>query len=177
MRVNLPALWAINEKIHIGFIKQLLSPEKIIICNVIQFTREKDVGLLLEDEQGNVVSYVFSKTPKAIYTRDESVIVCRSRPQDDFLDLKSGEWVANPLLNSNNTNLFARNALDSWSNAFRFVEENQTQNIIGFRKPQLGADLPPVTLPVFIEKSPFKNHVTCLSFCAYIAGGIRPQLL
>ena len=139
MRVNLPALWAINEKIHIGYIKQLLSPEKIIICNIIQFTREKDVGLLLEDEQGNVVSFVFSKTPKAIYTRDESVIVCRSRPQDDFLDLKSGEWVANPLLNSNNTNLFARNALDSWSNAFRFEEENQTQNIIGFRKPQLGA--------------------------------------
>lgn len=42
---------------------------------------------------------------------------------------------------------------------------------------QITSDLPPVTLPVFIEKSPFKNHVTCLSFCAYIAGGIRPQLL
>jgi len=24
-------------------------------------------------------------------------------------------------------------------------------------------DLPPITLPVFIEKSPFKNHVACLS--------------
>lgn len=45
-----------------------------------------------------------------------------------------------------------------------------------FAKPD-GFDLPPVTLPVYFEKSPFKNHVTCLSFCAYIAGGIRPQLL
>lgn len=27
-------------------------------------------------------------------------------------------------------------------------------------------DLPPVTLPTDSEKSPFKNHVACLSFCA-----------
>ena len=27
-------------------------------------------------------------------------------------------------------------------------------------------DLPPITLPSDSEKSPFKNHVTCLSFCA-----------
>jgi putative transposase len=27
-------------------------------------------------------------------------------------------------------------------------------------------DLPPIKLPVFIEKSPFKNHFTCLSLCA-----------
>ena len=33
------------------------------------------------------------------------------------------------------------------------------------RKEQL-PDLPPITLPVFIEKSPFKNHVACLSLCA-----------
>ena len=33
-------------------------------------------------------------------------------------------------------------------------------------KVESDIDLPPITLPVFIEKSPFKNHFTCLSLCA-----------
>lgn len=136
MLIDLPALWAINEKNRIGLVRHLILPASQIDAQLVAYRREGDSGYLLQNGQQELITYVFSKIPKATFTQDEPVIVCKHISiQGASLDLNLGHWVSHQSLPSITSN----DVLNSWVGAFRFIEENPSTNVIGFRTPQIGA--------------------------------------
>lgn len=60
----------------------------------------------------------------------------KSTEIEDIDETTKFTWINYP---SNNHTLSADEVVDSWSDSFRFKAENSEKNIIGLRKPQLGA--------------------------------------
>jgi superfamily II DNA or RNA helicase len=144
MKVKLPAIWTLNVKFaKLGHVRQLLLPEQDVRCRAVSYTREKDVGHLLLDEDGQPLGYLFSKEPKSTaFTQDEQVLVANyDSAEVEELDVSSGYWLHHPLLHDESPipSQLAVAARESWRGAFRFAEEDSHQGVIGLRRPQVGA--------------------------------------
>lgn len=144
MQVRLPAIWRLNLKVaNLGHVRQLLLPEQTVACQGIAYTRENDAGHLLQDGHGQTVACVFPRKPKhANFSAGERLLVasCESWEATD-IDLGSGYWVCHPQLEhaSARSPQAAGAARESWRGAFRYVEEDLARNIVGLRRPQMGA--------------------------------------
>jgi superfamily II DNA or RNA helicase len=140
MHVLLPDLWAIHEKNAFGHIRQHIRSFPALECNKVSYTRERDGGFLLTDLEGNNIAFVFKKRPKSIFTSQEPLLILSTLDEtQNPLDLRKGQWLSHPEIDPANRNHATANAKSSWSGAFNYIEEDVTRNIIGFRKPQLGA--------------------------------------
>lgn len=144
MRIRLPAVWGINAKISgLGQIRQLLLPEQVVTCTAIAYTRERDAGHLLQDQNGLTIAYLFPHEPKLQnFLENEFVLVARYESLGIAdVDLSYGKWLLHPQLHTAPTRGAQRaaEALASWRGAFQYVEEDPARNVIGLRHPQIGA--------------------------------------
>lgn len=112
-------------------------------CSAVSYTREKDTGHLLLDENGQPFAFLFSRRPKsATFIQGEQVIIAKyDSVEVDYLDLCSGNWFLHPLLLNimPAPDQFAAAARESWRGAFRFIEEDLDRSVVGLRRPQIGA--------------------------------------
>lgn len=152
MLIKLPVVWALNDKHgNLGHIRQLLLPEWIARCRAIPYKREKDSGHLLQDEAGQTLAYLLQRIPKSsAFKNGEPVLIAKfDSVEVDELNLSSGHWLHHPLLNDGfpSRSQLAAAALESWRDAFHFVEEDSARGVIGLRRPQVGAlhAIPPVS--------------------------------
>jgi superfamily II DNA or RNA helicase len=140
MYVHLPAVLAIDLKTRIGSIKRVLKSIELLECSAIAFTRERDTGFLLQDTQGSTICYLFRTPPRARFEQTEPLIVCREfDATGERIDLREGRWLSHNLLDANESIKTAIDIRNTWTNAFRFLEGNESTGTIGFRTPQLGA--------------------------------------
>lgn len=144
MQVKLPAVWALNEKASgIGFIRQLLLPARAIECRLVPYKQDRDNGYTLLDEENRALGFLFpSKLKSASFSPTDRVVLAKcDSTEAEIIDLSSGSWLQHPLLQGipKAASLLASAARESWRGAFRFVEENTDNGIIGLRRPQVGA--------------------------------------
>lgn len=144
MQVRLPAIWAINVRVaNLGQVRQLLLPEQVVTCQSVPYTRERDTGHLLQEQNDQTVAYLFAKKPKLLnFSENESVLVAKYDSLESVeLDLSSGYWLRHPQLQDSSVRgtQLAAEARESWRGAFRYVEEDPARNVVGLRRPQIGA--------------------------------------
>jgi len=142
VRISLPAVYRVNDKPSGNLIQQIIEPSYSLDAQIFNYESNKLKGKLIKGESEEILvlqnrttqSVSFSKVLKAKLSSTES-----GRPEVDF---STGEWLKHPCLDVKNgvdekQNLKA--ILDSWQNAFSYVEENQQNNLRGLRRPQIGA--------------------------------------
>lgn len=144
MLTKLPAVWALSSTLDtLGILRQLLLSEYQVQCNIVPFSSENDRGYLLLDDDGRHIAYLFPRNPRsASFTHDDAVLIAKYSVADDgLLDLTSGSWLYHPRLQyiSPSRSRLASDARDSWRGTFRFVEEDPDRQLVGLRRPQIGA--------------------------------------
>lgn len=144
MLVKLPALWALSANLNtLGIIRQLILSESQTHCDIVPFSRENDRGHLLIGDDGKHVAYIFQHNPRpASFTHEDLVVVAKYKiAEDDPLDLTNGTWLHHPRLQplSRCPGRLASDARESWRGAFRFIEEDPDRQLVGLRRPQMGA--------------------------------------
>lgn len=132
--------------------QKLLLPKLIIDVfkesnnkNIIQHFSDKDINIEFEEFENYshyiVINYNQSKycltKSKDIYDRQsEYIILVNKKPTIENLgNIKFKEWIKHPKLTVSSTT----DILNSWKNNFNFKEENQSENELGLREPQIGA--------------------------------------
>lgn len=142
MRVKLPAVFTVEVKSRLGSIRQIAEPERVIAGNAIKYTLDRSVGHILRDEHDSNLLYLFSTGTRATsLPNDAPVLFANYEITDAEQDLTNGKWISHPAMVSEaGTGASpAERALKSWSNAFRYVEEDRERGVMGLRNPQIGA--------------------------------------
>ncbi|KQW30593.1 restriction endonuclease subunit R [Acidovorax sp. Root402] len=142
MRVKLPAVFAVEIKSRLGRVRQITEPQRLIEGCAIRYTLEKDIGIIIRDSNGLNLLYLFPARPKTIsFPNDAPVLIASYEDTEAEQDLTNGQWVFHPAINpqvGTGANL-AERVLASWSNAFRYFEEDPDHGVLGLRNPQIGA--------------------------------------
>lgn len=144
MLVHVPAVYAIKEKNKFGHIKQRLSAEDSINGSAIKYSVERSTGFVLVNDEEQILLTVLNTQPKSpsLVSSELVLIADFDSLNTGELDLRNGKWWRNPqLLQSLSPSPLPPNvlAIRSWTNSFRYIEEDPDNEVIGLRKPQLGA--------------------------------------
>ena len=98
--------------------------------------------------------------PNTKHVRDgyQRVLIAAPDPAQATNDLSGGEWRRHPLLPHDGEGFdFAQKLAEirnSWTGAFSFVEEDPSRNVIGLRRPQIGA-VHAVHMHWIVSESPY----------------------
>ena len=138
MYVTFPYVLGVHESPGGNLLRQVVGGRETVEGTVARFTRDRIRGWLFQPETGNDVLIVRRNTrleavPQA-YTRVLVGEVANVEAQQ--VDLSEGEWLRHERLGLP----APREAvLDSWRGALRYIQEDPEQDVIGLRRPQIGA--------------------------------------
>jgi superfamily II DNA or RNA helicase len=141
MLLIFPNLYGIDLEDAGNPIQQLLEPKHQREGNLVPFTDGRTKGFLFRLGDPDEVLIL----PKAKQAHDayRRVLVATPDPDRPSNDLSQGEWRKHPSLPVEgarvNHQQMITEVLNSWSGAFSFTEEDPAQNIVGLRRPQIGA--------------------------------------
>jgi superfamily II DNA or RNA helicase len=142
MQIKLPDLLTVDERIASNPVRQIgeLGAERSGV--LWPYTHKRVHGFtFLPSEDGDPILLV----PKTRATFDGHARVLQAAIDDtsSTADLSGATWLRHPLINGRadvrNPDQDNQEVLDSWSDAFSFVQEDPAQGIIGLRGPQIGA--------------------------------------
>ncbi|MRT30448.1 DEAD/DEAH box helicase family protein [Herbaspirillum sp. CAH-3] len=143
MQVTLPALLSLSEKSDYGVITQIARPSTTVDGALIPFTLEKSVGYVLRDNQGTEHANIFASKPKGAISTETPILIAKVEALDDSeLDLSDKKWwsAAGMTPAKSIAQKASAAARMSWRGAFQFFPEDpKNPELIGLRKPQLGA--------------------------------------
>lgn len=148
MKLWFPTLMGINERLNRNLIQQILEPGYYLDALVDNFSEGNLKGYLLTPTAREAEPVLVVKSGNINDDKFTRVIRMRVKKQmegqEPLLDLSSGIWERHPLLEkvpplpidyaSQRTLV-----INSWRNAFLFMEENPNIGAKGLRIPQLGA--------------------------------------
>ena len=142
MLITLPDV-LINKKVKGNLIKQIGVrgfPQKgeLPTCTI-----ERLRGHLFQPASENDKVLVIPKKSKRLPTNYTHIVqaVIDTKPEDESIDLSNGVWLKHPLLarRLKDPEEEIQQILDSWENAFSYIQEDTAQDIVGLRNPQIGA--------------------------------------
>lgn len=142
MRIKLPPVLSVHEKVPFGRVVQIREPGKTLDCNSVRFTFEKTTGYVFTNSDDEELFYLFSTKPKETHFSPQvPVLIAKySVIEGDEVDLSEGQWwQQHDMVQSRLPAQAADAAHESWRHAFNFASEDAERSIIGLRKPQLGA--------------------------------------
>jgi superfamily II DNA or RNA helicase len=141
MPVTLPSLYGIDAEEADNPIQQIIDLKHPLEGNLVTFTSGRVSGFLFRPGQPDEVLIL----PNAKQVRDgyERVLIATPDPNAPSNDLSKGKWRKHPSLPAENAEIDYATVIstvrDSWNGAFSFTEEDPDHNIIGLRRPQVGA--------------------------------------
>ena len=148
MKIQLPAILAIDEKWNKNSIQQLIQPASELEVVIEHYQKNRVKGYVLTSTNGS------KKQILAIYNQakppGEFTTVLQIKPDDlekkdgEFVDLSDREWIKHPKLSKVPKRRFdykkrLKKVLDSWQGAFSYKSEDWGRKIKGLRPPQIGA--------------------------------------
>lgn len=146
--IQLPAIFAINERSNKNSIQQLIEPKVLLEVVAEHYQKNRVKGHVLTSTNGSkeqiLAIYNQAKPP------EEFNKVLRVKPCDlvendnELVDLSSRKWIKHPKLIEVlevpiNYKERLKEVLDSWQDAFSYKLEDEKQKIKGLRPPQEGA--------------------------------------
>ena len=138
MYVTLPYVLGVRESLGGNLLRQVVGGRETVEGTVARFTRDRIRGWLFQPDTGNDILIVRRNTrleavPRA-YTRVLAGELADVEAQQ--VDLSESEWLRHERLGLP----APREAvLDSWGGALRYIQEDPEQDVIGLRRPQIGA--------------------------------------
>ncbi|OPH60299.1 hypothetical protein BC351_17530 [Paenibacillus ferrarius] len=135
VELTLPALEQLlfKERNNKNIIKQILVPEKKVRFKMLSFGTDMSI---LED---SVAQYYVTNKSTVIPPDYEYVILSNKEPTETNLkdgSLKFEKWLKHP----REKDVFEANEIiESWNDQFYYKMEDVSKNIVGLRRPQLGA--------------------------------------
>ena len=141
MQLTFPSVLGIDVEESENPIQQIVELKHQREGHLVPFTSGRTTGFLFRPGEADEVLIL----PNAKNLRDgyQRVLIGTPDPTQASNDLSQGEWRKHPLLLVDGAEPeFAQritDVLDSWNDAFSFVEEDPARNVIGLRRPQIGA--------------------------------------
>jgi len=141
MRLTFPSVLGIDVEETENPIQQIVELKNQREGNLVPFTSGRTTGFLFRPGEADEVLIL----PNAKNVRDgyQRVLIGTPDPTQASNDLSQEEWRKHPLLRVNGDDpddaQRITEVLDSWNGAFSFVEEDPARNVIGLRRPQIGA--------------------------------------
>ena len=142
MRITFPNVLAIHQETVAGdLIRQLARRTPTGAGPVVPYTRDRLRAFLLQPEDRSGEILILPTRSKMLPDGCPRIVFAESYGGSNS-NIEDGKWLRHPLLNASATAdreaLIAR-VLDSWVDAFSFVAEDPDRDVIGLRKPQIGA--------------------------------------
>jgi superfamily II DNA or RNA helicase len=141
MLVTFPPLYGIDAADTDNPIQQITELQHQVEGDLVTFTSGRTPGFLFRPGQPDEVLIL----PSAKQVRDgyQRILIASPDPTAQSNDLSKGKWRKHPSLpaQSGEINYAAVTSAvrDSWREAFSFIEEDPDHNVIGLRRPQVGA--------------------------------------
>nr|CUV27148.1 Helicase domain protein [Ralstonia solanacearum] len=144
MKVRLPAVYAVKNRIEKNWIRQLAWAEQNIDAEVVRFVTDGAEGFEVRSSSLPIPVQILKSTPRHLPAPDEAAVLryATATIVGEMLDASTGTWLQHPLLHVGNqalTNLAAKTAIASWRGAFKYTQEDRAAGVIGLRPPQAGA--------------------------------------
>src|SRR5258707_10458219 len=100
MKVRLPGVYAIHEKVEKNWIRQLVCAEHKTEANIVRFVSEGTDGFEATANTLALPVRVLRGTPHKLPALNEAaVLICSTASLvDDFLDASAGTWLQHPSL-------------------------------------------------------------------------------
>ena len=148
MKIQFPAIFAIDEKLNKNSIQQLIQPISQSEVAVEHYQKNHVKGYTLtstNDNQEQILAIYNQAKPPEEFTK-----VLQIKPDDlvekdsEFVDLSDREWIKHPKLSKVPKRRFdykkrLKKILDSWQGTFSYKSEDEDGKIKGLRPPQIGA--------------------------------------
>ena len=148
MKIQLPAILAIDKKCNKNSIQQLIQPtsELEVVTERYQKNRVKGYVLTSTNSSKEQILAIYNQAKPP----EEFNKVLRVKPDDlvrnnsEFADLSDRQWIKHPKLSDIPIEPFDYNeelkkVLDSWQDTFLYKPEDRNKKIKGLRPPQIGA--------------------------------------
>ncbi|MFL9860428.1 restriction endonuclease subunit R, partial [Paraburkholderia madseniana] len=144
MKVRLPAVYAVKEKIEKNWIRQLAWGEQDTEAEVVRFVTDGAEGFEVTSSSLPVPVRILQSAPRQLPVRNEAGVLryAAAAVVDGVLDASAGAWLQHPSLPVDDwasTDSNAKAAVASWRGAFAYVHEDRSTGVVGLRPPQAGA--------------------------------------
>ena len=136
MRLVLPPVFGLSERLPRGQVDQLIEPAREASGQSVRFVVPSASGWLFTAEDGETV-YVFPRAPRAGQAPAGANVLQGRIPDDaDDVDLSDAEWISHV----HSVRRLPAEIVATWSTAFQYLSENEVPaGKIGLRNPQIGA--------------------------------------
>ena len=151
MKITLPPVYKLNQRHEIGLIRQVAHLEATVDGTIADYRTTGTKGkIILPADSGAEILIVEKHLPPDSDTHLRVIQAIRTQlaARDGEIDLRLCEWLAHPESSSSTQKRRSsrekggdalRSILESWSGAFKYVEEDEPLGIKGLRPPQIGA--------------------------------------
>ena len=148
MKIQLPAIFAIDKRSNKNSIQQLIQPKRELEVVIEDYQKHRIKGYILtstNDSTERILAIYNQAKPPEEFNK-----VLRVKPDDlaendsESVDLSQRKWIKHPELievfeDPINYEGKLKEVLDSWQDAFSYKSEDVDNNIKGLRPPQIGA--------------------------------------
>lgn len=148
IEIQLPAIFAVNEKCNKNSIQQLILPKNQLAIVAEHYQKNRVKGFLLtstNDSKEQILAIYNQAKPPEEFNK-----VLRIKPDDlienpsEIVDLSERKWIKHPILlkvpkRRIDYKKRLKTILDSWRGAFSYKSEDRDNDIKGLRPPQIGA--------------------------------------
>ena len=148
MKIQFPAIFAIDEKLNKNSIQQLIQPKDLLEVVVTDYQKDRVKGYIItptDNSKDQIFAIVNQANPPEEFNK-----ILQIKPNDlienngEVVDLSGRKWIKHPKLSKVPKRRFdykkrLKKVLDSWQGAFSYKTENKKNGINGLRPPQIGA--------------------------------------
>jgi superfamily II DNA or RNA helicase len=144
MLITFPSILTVDELRSGNRIRQIGERSLQVEGTLIPFAHGRLHGFLFRSDETGEETLVVPPKTKQVPENHLRVIEATVPTTDGDVDLRDGTWVRHPLQNRFRAGTFdygreIQEALESWSGAFSYVQEDVARGIKGLRGPQIGA--------------------------------------
>ncbi|MFM0309648.1 DEAD/DEAH box helicase family protein [Paraburkholderia sp. RL17-383-BIF-A] len=144
MKVRLPGVFALQERVGKNWIRQLAWRGEEVEAEAVRFVTDGAEGFEVSSSALSIPVRILKSTPRQLPAQDEAAVLRYPAVaiEPDGLDAIAGTWLQHPLLpaaGGSTTGSNAKAATDSWRGVFAYVQEDRSKGTIGLRPPQAGA--------------------------------------
>ena len=148
MKIQLPAIFAIDERLNKNTIQQLIEPKASLEVIVEHYEKNRVKGYILiptDDNNERIIAIYNQANPPEEFSK-----ALRIKPEDliendsDSTDLSGRKWIKHPELcripkAPLDYKKQLQDILNSWQDTFSYKSEDISNNVQGLRPPQIGA--------------------------------------
>lgn len=139
MLLRLPPVFSVDELIANSPVRQIGQLAFQSEGRLASFTRGRLQGFLFQPTVGDQI-LIIPKT-RQIPEGYPRILQADINPEDPVID--AGLWLRHPLLDRHEGSLERERAIEqviqSWADAFSYIQEDPERNVVGLRGPQIGA--------------------------------------